>query len=538
MNTNYIGGLVNYRAGIIKGCLLVGSIVTAVLICSCVDGDSEPAQGGTAMHDQAPEILRKPNIILVMADDMGWGDTGYGGSSLAQTPNLDEMAAAGTTFSRFYSAAPVCSPTRGSVLTGRHPYRYGIYFANVGHLPSEEVTLAEVLKSAGYRTGFFGKWHLGTLTKDILDSNRGGRPDQIEEYSPPWLHGFDTVFATESKAPTYDPMIKPKDIDRKIWWDVVNESENAEPFGTRYWNEQGDTVLENLAGDDTRIIVDRLIPFVEKAVADDVPFLAIVWTHAPHLPVVAANKDQQMIDSADPYTRHYFGSIHALDTQIGRIRSMMVRAGISDNTMLWFTSDNGPEQNNDNAPGSSGGLRGAKRSLYEGGIRVPGIIEWPARIDAGTKTTVPSVTTDIMPTVLSWAGVEAPTSRLLDGKNLDEILLGHETARDMPIGFESAYQTAWIDDQYKLVYAPVFENAKGRLGSKGQNPSESFDFELYDIVSDPAETTNIASQHPDIVEKMSSELARWRESVRYSINGDEPRAAEMLATGIDIGHSR
>jgi arylsulfatase A-like enzyme len=470
-------------------------------------------------------MLRKPNIILVMADDMGWGDTGYGGSSFAQTPNLDEMAAAGTTFSRFYSAAPVCSPTRGSVLTGRHPYRYGIYFANVGHLPSEEVTLAEVLKGAGYRTGFFGKWHLGTLTRDILDSNRGGRPDQIENYSPPWLHGFDTVFATESKAPTYDPMIKPKDIDRETWWDVVNESDNAEPFGTRYWNEQGNTVLENLAGDDSKIIVDRLIPFVEKAVADDVPFLAVVWTHAPHLPVVAANEDKQMIDSADPYTRHYFGSIHALDTQIGRIRAMLVQAGVSNNTMLWFTSDNGPEHQYDNAPGSSGGLRGAKRSLYEGGIRVPGIIEWPNQIAAAQVTDVAAVTSDIYPTILDYLEIGETVGNEIDGVSMRPVLSGAKKYRDSGIGFESNSQIAYVDDHFKLIHQPAIASANPSLQgqssdateSLGPNTEKTLRFELYDLGQDPHETTDLSAENVDKLAELTEKLNLWRHSVAASI---------------------
>jgi len=132
----------------------------------------------------------RPNIILCMADDLGWADPGFNGNSIIKTPSLDAMAEAGLRFTRFYSAAPVCSPTRGSCLTGRHPYRYGITFANVGHMPKEEVTLAEVLKTQGYATGHFGKWHLGTLTKTEKDSNRGG-PRGAKHYSPPWENGFD-----------------------------------------------------------------------------------------------------------------------------------------------------------------------------------------------------------------------------------------------------------------------------------------------------------------------------------------------------------
>jgi len=132
----------------------------------------------------------KPNIVLVMADDMGWGDVGFNGNTVIRTPHLDELAKAGLRFTRFYSGAPVCSPTRGSVVTGRHPFRYGIYFANVGHMKPEEITLAELLGRLGYTTGHFGKWHLGTLTKTVTESNRGG-PRGVADYSPPRRLLFD-----------------------------------------------------------------------------------------------------------------------------------------------------------------------------------------------------------------------------------------------------------------------------------------------------------------------------------------------------------
>ncbi len=520
-----------------------GLVCFLILSAACAGGNAiEPAAGTQAQ--------KRPNVILIMADDLGWGDTGYNGNRNLRTPNLDEMAASGVVLERFYSAAPVCSPTRASVLTGRHPFREKVFFAMVGDsqnpLPPGEVTLGKLMKQAGYRTGFFGKWHLGTMTKEIVDGRFGG-PGSDHLYSPPWEHGFDTVFATESRVPTYDPMIRPLSqlgaepnrhpIERpeegttRGWWEPLTDADESAVWGTHYW-ENKEIVSEELSGDDSRIIVNKVIEFTADA---DQPFFAVVWFHTPHLPLVAGPEDQEQYSEHEFFGRTYYGAVSAMDREIGRLRSALKAAGAADDTVLWFMSDNGPESLMDITPGETGGLRGRKRSLYEGGIRVPGIIEWPARIDAGTKTTVPSVTTDIMPTVLSWAGVEAPASRLLDGKNLDEILLGHETARDMPIGFESVYQTAWIDDQYKLVYAPVFDNATRRLGFRGQNPSESFDFELYDIVRDPAEMTDIASQHPDIVEKMSGELARWRESVRYSINGDESRAAETLTVSAAHG---
>ena len=183
-------------------------------------------------HRTLKKIQATPtNFILCMTDDLGWGDPGYNGNQIIKTPNLDDMASGGLVFNRFYSSSPVCSPTRGSCLTGRHPYRYGIFGANTGHLPKEEITLAGILKGKGYRTGHFGKWHLGTLTKSIKDSNRGGI-DGGKHYAPPWEHGFEVCFSTEAKVPTYDPMLTP------IGWQG-NTDPNKE-FGTYYWNKKGD----------------------------------------------------------------------------------------------------------------------------------------------------------------------------------------------------------------------------------------------------------------------------------------------------------
>ena len=178
------------------------------------------------------QIESPPNIILIMADDQGWGDVGYNGHPYLKTPNLDSMAKNGAIFTRFYSAGSVCSPTRASVMTGRHPERMGICSANCGHIQNEEITLAELVKNKGYRTGHFGKWHLGTLTKDILDANRGGRKQNEIHYAPPKNHGFDVSFVTESKVPTWDPMITPP----KSSGDVNGSLIEGEAFGTYYWS--------------------------------------------------------------------------------------------------------------------------------------------------------------------------------------------------------------------------------------------------------------------------------------------------------------
>ncbi len=192
------------------------------------------------------EAADKPNIILIMVDDLGWGDVGFNkwpqpdgkggvqvtGNKIILTPHLDAMAKAGLKFNRFYAAPPVCSPTRGSCVTGRHPYRYGIPFANSGHMKPEELTLAELLKNQGYTTGHFGKWHVGTLTKTVKDANRGG-PRGVKHFSPPQANGFDVCFSTESKVPTWDPLLRPKGNNSNKWWDAVSAAGEVKPYGAR-----------------------------------------------------------------------------------------------------------------------------------------------------------------------------------------------------------------------------------------------------------------------------------------------------------------
>ncbi len=457
------------------------------------------------------EKLTKPNIVLMMADDLGWGDTGFNGNEIIQTPHLDEMARSGMTFMRFYAAAPVCSPTRGSCITGRHPFRYGIYFANTGHIKPPEITLPELLKKHGYTTGHFGKWHLGTLTSTVEDANRGG-PRGAKHLAPPAKHGFDVNFSTESKVPTWDPMLRPKGVKGKTWWAPAEDAAAATHHGTRYWSS-GQEVKENLRGDDSRVIMDRVIPFVQNAVKERQPFFAVVWFHAPHLPVVAGPEFTQLYEKYEGHAKHYYGCITALDKQVGRLRSELKALGASDNTMLCFCSDNGPE-GNEKSPGSSGGLRGRKRSLFEGGVRVPAVIEWPARVKAGSKTDVPAVTSDYLPTILEVLGVSTDLNRPIDGVSLLPWLGGSQAPRGRSIGFQSNNMAAWSGDRYKLI---------GQVGAakKRKGAAAKTGWMLFDLQQDPREKKDIASEHPDMVKRMAAELQAWRKSCQHSDSGGD-----------------
>jgi len=495
-----------------------------------------PEQSGEQAAQQQP--LPRPNIILLMADDVGWGDAGYQGHETLQTPNIDAMAANGLVLDRFYSAAPVCSPTRASVLTGRHPYRSGIFFAlmdkSKNPLPQEEVTLAEVLKTEGYRTGFFGKWHLGGMSHEIEDGRLSGigRPEMI---SPPWQHGFERVFATESRVPTYDPMIRPP-LESGEWqgprsglltdptrgyWEPVGNSGESVLFGTRYWNETGTFETDNLDGDDSRVIMDRVLPFIRESGEADQPFLAVVWFHTAHLPVVAGAEDQDRYREESYHDRLYQGAITGMDREIGRLRELLKETGQDQNTVLWFTSDNGPETVGELKPGSAGGLRGRKRSLFEGGIRVPGVIEWPNRIKPGSKTATPAVTSDIFPTVLVWTGAHNPVDRPLDGENLAAVI-EEGLDRTQPIMFESRHQLALMDGPWKIVHQPKKRKVEDNSVSRDTiNTDPAPQYSLYNIDKDPAETTDLAEQHPEVLQRLAKRMQDWQKSVTASLAGED-----------------
>ncbi|MEM0927007.1 MAG: sulfatase-like hydrolase/transferase [Planctomycetota bacterium] len=450
-----------------------------------------------------PIAAERPNIVLVMCDDLGYGDVGcFNSATPIQTPHLDQMAANGLKFNRFYAAAPVCSPTRGSCLTGRHPYRYGIYFANVGHIKKQEITLPELLRPLGYETGHFGKWHLGTLTLTEKDANRGG-PKNTKHFAPPSAHGYTESFVTESKVPTYDPMIKPEGAG-KTAWDPLKDRSSGVIYGTRYWDHDGNPVTENLEGDDSRIIMDRALPFIEESVANGNPFFAAIRFHAPHLPVVAGKEHTAAYQNEGVYERNYYGCVTALDEQVGRLRSKLRELAVADNTMVWFCSDNGPEGQTGKAPGSAGPLRGRKRSLYEGGVRVPAILEWPDQVKQATETEAAAVTSDYLPTVLEILSLDYPSSRPLDGASLVNVIKNPSAKRLKPIGFQSKNQVAWHDGAYKL-----FSKNAGKT------------WELFELDSDPGESNDLAATDPARVERMAEAAKAWLDSCKSSDAGKD-----------------
>ncbi len=451
------------------------------------------------------------------------------------------MAAAGVRFDRFYAAAPVCSPTRGSCLTGRHPYRYGIHHANTGHLPEHEFNLAAYLQQRGYRTGHFGKWHLGTMTTTEADSNRGG-PKHAAHFAPPWLRGFDVCFSTEAKVPTFNPLITPPKVARG----VGNKKEGT-PFGTAFWNERGEKIVPDqvgkklaaeLRGDDSELIMNRALEFVQHSVTEKQPFFTVIWFHAPHYPVLAGDKHKQIYREMDrefsEFELNYYGALSSVDEQVGRLRSKLRKLGVAEDTMLWFCSDNGPEGQAGESPGTASHSRGRKRDLFEGGVRVPGIMEWPKRYSTPRVISTPSSTLDYVPTVLAaLAQSGAPQFAELqqsyagghdlqfDGINLLLLLDGEQTQRGKPIGFESGKQVAWIEEQWKL-YSKQAHQADGK-------------YQLYDLVADPGESKDVSSENGDVVARMKADLNAWRSEADLDWREHDDRPNIVLVMADDLG---
>jgi arylsulfatase A-like enzyme len=407
-----------------------------------------------------------PNIILVMADDQGWGQTGYYNNPVLKTPNLDAMAANGLRFDRYYAAAPVCSPTRASVLTGRTNLRTGVLSHGYA-LRRQEKTIAEALKNAGYATGHFGKWHLNGL--------RGpGVPILAEDSHNPGVFGFDE------------------------WLSVTNFFDR-DPIMSR----KGEFI--EFKGDSSEIIVDEALKFIGKQAKADKPFLSVIWYGTPHNPFMASDEDTKEFAHLDTASKDQHGELVAMDRSIAALRKGLRDLNIADNTLVWFTSDNGglPKI----SPSTVGDLRGFKGSMYEGGLRVPAIVEWPAHITKPRVTEFPSVAMDIFPTVAEIVGLPDSTmQKPQDGQSLKGLFTESWSKREQPISFSCFGNSALLDNNYKLL-----------LNGKGKKKS----FELYDLASDPKESINLYASHPEVAARMTKQLEDRNKSIADSLTGKD-----------------
>ena len=421
---------------------------------------------------RAVDLPDRPHIILVMADDQGWAQTGYYDHPVLKTPNLDKMASRGIRFDRFYAGAPVCSPTRASVLTGRSNDRTGVESHGYA-LRKQETTLATILGSAGYATGHFGKWHLNGI--------RGpGVPILKEDSHGPGNFGFDH-------------------------WTSVTNFFDMNPILSR------NGTFEPMTGDSSEITVKEAIQFIDDNYRTQ-PTLSVIWFGSPHDPAKASEQDRQAFSHLDEKSQHHYGELVAMDRSIGTLFSELSKRNLDQETLVWFCSDNGglPRIN----PSSVGPLRGNKGTIFEGGIRVPGIIHWPTAVEGSSRvTSYPASVLDIVPTILEITGLTHPNPLLqLDGMSLLPVLQNKITHRQEPIPFRHLQRSAWIDNDYKLLH---------------QNMGKG-DFELYNLKEDPAEKHNLASSQPQKLAQMIEAFEEWNRGVELSVQGRDYPEGKLL----------
>ncbi|MDF1813558.1 MAG: sulfatase-like hydrolase/transferase [Verrucomicrobiales bacterium] len=405
----------------------------------------------------------RPNVILVMSDDQGWGQTGYYNHPHLKTPHLDEMAAHGLRLDRFYAGASNCSPTRATVMTGRTNDRTGVQ--NHGFpIRLQEKTIATALRDAGYSTAHFGKWHLNGL--------RGpGVPVLKDDTHSPGELGFDH-------------------------WLTVTNFFDRNPVLSRMGE------FEEFEGDSSEIVINEALKFIGSKKAEGKPVFTVVWFGSPHSPMVAVDDDRTDFSDLKLDTQHHLGELVAMDRSIGALRKGLQDLEIAENTIVWFNSDNGGLA--PYGPETMGGLRGSKNQMYEGGLRVPCVIEWPKVIAGGRISKFPAGTVDIFPTIAEVAGLD-PDKVILqpyDGISLRQLFDTDIARREKPLGFRHDNRGVIIDNEYKY------------LSLKGKE-------ELYHLEDDKTESKNLAEVEPEVFSRLKTIYTQWNDGVEASVAGKD-----------------
>jgi len=456
----------------------------------------------------------RPNVVFIMVDDLGWSDVGYNGSKVYETPHVDRLAQEGMVFSDFYSAGPVCSPTRASIMTGKYPARTGIttYLISpardaehvTSHLPLEEFTIAEAFKENGYATGYFGKWHLGYenqywAANQGFDVAKGG-------IDLPWA--WTLCYPEIKEAPT-----------AKTW----------PKTHTRFFSPYHLTHLEN--GPEGEYLTERLtnetIQLIEQH--RDEPFFAFLSFHTVHTPLQAkpekiekyrrkiaalgldGKKETDPREKAFQNNAAYAAMVEHMDENVGRLLKRLDELNLSDNTIVVWTSDNGGKGSvTSNLP-----LRGMKHNLYEGGIRVPLIVRWPDKIAAGSRSSTPLISNDFYPTLLELTGCPTEPQQHVDGVSFKDVLLGKSDSVDRKAIYwhypHNRQEAAVREGRYKLLHR--FKEDR---------------VELYDLQTDIGEQHDLSKERPELAGRLLGKLKAWQESVGARFAGDkqEERAAK------------
>jgi arylsulfatase A-like enzyme len=419
---------------------------------------------------------RPPNVVMIYVDDMGYGDAGCYGNKLIRTPNIDKLAADGVRFTDFYVAQAVCSASRTALLTGCYPNRLGILGAlnpsSKNGIHDRETTIAQMLKTKGYATAIFGKWHLGHHPQFL-----------------PTRHGFDEYFGLPYSNDMWPkhPTAKFPDLPLIEGDKTIELNPDQSQLTTRY--------------------TERAVAFIDKH--KDGPFFLYVPHTMPHVPLHVSDKFRGKSKAG-----LYGDVIEELDWSVGEIVAAVHKHGLDNDTLVMFASDNGPWLSYGNHGGTAGPLREGKGTSFEGGIREPFIARWPGKFPAGTVCHEPAMTIDILPTLAKFCGAELPKLPI-DGKDISELLTNPTTAKSP----QEAYYFYWGRElqavragKWKLHFPHEYQAIKagGADGKPGQYEKRKLELSLFDLEADEGETKNVAAAHPDVVSRLTALAERVR----------------------------
>lgn len=426
--------------------------------------------GSAFAQDAAPK--RPPNVIIVFADDLGYADLGCFGAKKIQTPHLDRMARQGVRFTSFYAAQAVCSASRAALMTGRYSNRVGILGAlgpNAKHgLPAQERTLAEILKTLGYATSMIGKWHLGHLAEYL-----------------PTKRGFDEYFGLPYSNDMWPRHPTSKFPDLPLIEGTKTIATNPDQSKLTTW------------------YTERAVKFIERN--KECPFFLYLAHNMPHVPIFVSDRFKGKSEAG-----LYGDVIMEIDWSVGQILEALERLGLDDNTLIIFTSDNGPWLSYGNHGGSAGRLREGKGTAWEGGVRVPFIARWPGKLPAGKTNPEPAMTIDLVPTIASFTGAKLPNHKL-DGKDIGPLLLSQDGAKSPHEALHFYWNSelhAVRSGPWKLYFPRTYRTMQGSTpgadGQPGPYKNVKAGLELFNLDDDLSETTDVAAKHPEVVRRLQS----------------------------------
>ena len=431
-------------------------------------------------------MSRRPNFVVFMTDDQGYGDLSCMGNTDFRTPNIDAVAEQGARFTNWYSGSPVCSPSRASLLTGRYPGNAGVRAILAGHrkatgLTAQVPTIAAAVKELGYQTAIVGKWHLG-----------------LQEQSRPNQNGFDYFYGFMAGCIDYYSHI--------FYWSMADGK--TDPTHDLWEN---DHEFYDNGKYFTEMVTDKAVEKIRQMNREEEPFFLYVAYNAPHYPMHAPRKYLDRFPELPADRRIMAAMLSAVDDGVGQIVDELKRQGILEDTVIFFQSDNGPSRESRNwmdgrgdpyYGGQPGGLKGHKFSLFEGGIRVPGIFCWPGHIPGGQVIDEPCAAMDVFPTLLTMAGGD-PSKYELDGMDISDVLLHGAPSPHEELYWEMEQQTAIRQGKYKLVL-------NGQLVES--EPAQAPVF-LSDLSVDPGETVNLAEKMPELTQELTRKATAWRAGI-------------------------